>query len=438
MKFLLLSLIALLAESGISPTLAGGRGDILGPDGLRAAVAAVEAEVIALRRDLHSHPELGEREVRTAGVVAEHLRGLGLEVRVGLAHTGVAALLEGGLDGPLVAYRADIDALPVTERTGLSFASTRTDMWDGEEVGLMHACGHDLHTAVGLGVATILAEPAVRARLRGSVLFVFQPAEEGHPDPGSHGAELMLEEGLFSERRPGAIFAMHVTPALATGEVAVVEGGAMAAVDRFSIEVIGRQTHGAYPQNGIDPIVVASQIVLGLQTVASRTVDTRDAVVVSVGKIEAGNRFNIIPERASLLGTIRTHDEAVQERVHESVTRIAKRIAEAFGASAEVEIDKVCPVTFNDPELVRRMRPTIAGAARLVEEKPHMGGEDFAFFAREVPGLYYFLGVSDLSKGTPAMIHTPFFSPEESSIPVALRVSTALLLGWLEAETGGK
>ena len=336
-------------------------------------------------------------------------------------------VLKGGRPGGVVAYRADMDGLPVREQTGLPFASTRTDLWKGEEVGVMHACGHDVHVAIGLALASVLASPEVRPNLPGTVLFLFQPAEEGHPDPGSHGAKLMLEEGVFRSPRPGAIFGLHVNPALAVGQVAVNSGGTMAAVDRFRIRVHGVQTHGAYPQEGVDPIVAASHVVLALQTIASRTVDTRDEVVVSVGRIEAGNRFNIIPETAELLGTVRTHDEDVQERVHESLKRIATNTAAALGARAEVEIERICPVTANDPALVEAMLPVLRGSAQVVPEKPHMGGEDFAWFAREVPGLYYFLGVSDFTKGRPAMIHTPFFSPEESAIEVGLRTSARLV-----------
>ena len=404
------------------------------PADLDALVERVTPDVVAWRRAIHAHPELGERETRTAALVAERLRELGLEVREGVAVTGVVGVLRGGAagpDSPVVAWRADMDALPVTEQTGLPYASTRTDEWDGEQVGVMHACGHDMHVAIGLGIASVLASPEVRESLAGTVVFLFQPAEEGMPGPEVHGAERMLAEGALADPRPEAVLGLHVNPLLGVGQVSVIPGGALAAVDRFRIRVKGVQTHGAYPQAGVDPIVTASQIVLALQTIASRNVDTRESVVVSVGKIEAGNRFNIIPGEAELLGTIRTHDEDVRATIHRRMEEIAANVAVAMGATAETEIESITPATVNDPELVERLLPAVraaVGDARVVPEKPHMGGEDFAFLANEVPGLYFFLGVTDPAEGVPAMVHTPFFAPSEKALPVGVRTGAGLLL----------
>ncbi len=421
-------IVALLALA-LSPRLAPGA-DPVTLDEVRAAARAVLADVVAARRDVHRHPELGERETRTAAKVAAHLRALGLEVRENVAHTGVVGVLRGGRPGPVIAYRADMDALPVAEQTGLPYASEATDEWNGEQVGVMHACGHDVHVAIAMGVASILA--GVRERVPGTVVFLFQPAEEGHFEPGSHGAKLMLEEGAFEDPRPGAILGLHVNPAMRVGEVAAVRGGAMAAVDRFAIDVLGEQTHGAYPQEGVDPIVAASHVVVALQTIASRFVDTREAVVVSVGSFHAGNRFNIIPESARLVGTIRTHDARVQDAVHAHVKRIAESVARGLGAEARVRIDRVCPVTVNDPALVDALLPVLGECGVLVEHEAQMGGEDFAWFANEVPGLYYFLGVSAPDDDDPAMIHTPFFAPSEDALEVGLVASSRMLLAWLE------
>jgi len=420
------------------PVGVGGDLGDAGPDGaawIDEAVERLYPSVVEIRRHVHAHPELGERELETAALAAAHLRELGLEVREGIGGTGVVGVLRGGRPGPVVAYRADMDALPITERTGLPYASTRTDTWDDSEVGVMHACGHDLHVAIALGVASILSER--RAELAGTVLFVFQPAEEGMPTPGPHGAERMLEEGAFEDPRPAAVFGLHVNPNLALGQVSVVPGGAMAAVDRFRVTVHGRQAHGAYPHAGIDPIVAASHVVVALQTIASRNVNTHDTVVVTVGVFDAGNRFNIIPEEARLVGTIRTHDASVRERVHERLREIVAGTAQAHGARAEVEIEGITPVTVNDPDLCARMRRVVAasvGEANLVDEVPHMGGEDFAFFANEVPGVYYFLGVGDDANGAQALLHTPAFVPAEGALAVGMRTSARLLVAYLEAE----
>jgi len=324
-----------------------------------------------------------------------------------------------------------MDALPVTERTGLPFASTRKDTWEGKEVGVMHACGHDVHTAIGLGVAAVLADPAVRKDLRGKVLFLFQPAEESLPTPGAHGALRMIQEGAVDDPKPDAFFGLHCGPQLEVGTIGVRAGGALAAADQVRIVITGKQSHGSSPELGIDPIVVASHIVLALENIPAREVDARDTLVLTIGKIEAGSRFNIIPETAELLGTLRTHDEKLQERVHKRIREIAEGTAKTFGASAEVEIRKFTPVTWNDPALVARMRPALEaaiGKANVIDDRPVMGAEDFAFFREKGPLLYFFLGVAPKGKPAPGMLHTPTFDPDEGAIEVGLRAATKLIV----------
>jgi len=409
-----------------------------GGDPLEAALQRLLPGTIATRRQIHANPELGEREFETARLVAQRLRALGLEVRTEVGGTGVVAFLQGPADGPVVAWRADMDALPVVEATGLEYASTKTDTWNGEEVGVMHACGHDVHVAIGLGVAAALADPGVRPSLRGSVLFLFQPAEEGVAAPGVHGAERMLAEGAFDEHPPSAVFGLHVNPRLAVGEVGLIPGGALAAVDRFRIHVKGRQVHGAYPHDGVDPIVAASHLVLALQTIASRNVDTRDKVVVTVGSIHGGNRFNIIPGGVDLVGTIRTHDGDIQDLVHRRMGEIVAGVAAAHGAEATIAIERMTPVTWNDPALMARLRPhfesALQGVGRLATERPHMGGEDFAFFAMKAPGLFFFLGVAAEGEEKAPMVHTPEFAPDERAIGIGMGVASRILIAALRSE----
>lgn len=422
--FLTLLSFALLSQAPASP--------------VDTAVRRELPRVIETRRTIHAHPELGEREVETAKLVAARLRELGFEVREGVAKTGVIGVLKGGQPGGCVAWRADMDALPVTEQTALPFKSTRTDTFDGKEVGVMHACGHDVHTAVGLGVAAVLADPAVRKDIRGSVLFLFQPAEESLPDPGIHGAERMVAEGALENPKPDAVFGLHCGPHLEVGTIGVRAGGALAAADEVKITIKGKQSHGAYPQFSIDPIVVASHIVLALQNINAREVDTRETLALTIGKIEAGNRFNIIPEKAELLGTLRTHDEKVRERVQQRIREIATGTATVFGATADVQIRSFTPVTWNDPALLTRMRPSLEvaiGKANVVDDKPVMGAEDFAFYAQKVPGLYVFLGVAPKGKPAPGMLHTPTFDPDEGCIEVGVRAATRLILDALASSS---
>jgi amidohydrolase len=401
--------------------------------------AELSGDVIAWRRDLHQNPELGNREFRTAAIVAKHLRSLGLdEVRTDVAHTGVVGVLRGGRSGPVVGLRADMDALPVTELVDVPFASTARTEYNGQEVGVMHACGHDVHTAALMGTASVLAK--MREDLAGTVVFLFQPAEEGAPHGEEGGAELMIAEGAVNEPRPGAYFGLHTSP-FPTGLFGWRAGGIMASADEFTITVIGRQTHGAAPELGVDPIVVASQIVLALQTIPSRQVAAINPVVVSVGKIEGGVRFNIIPETVKLDGTIRTHDPAVQDKVHERIRRTAEKIAESAGATAEVEIRRLYPVTYNDPDLTAA---SLASLSRVVGEKglvqipPLMVAEDFSFFAHEAPGFYFMLGVNapGVGYGEAAPNHSPYFYVNEDALQIGVRAMATLAVDYLEREGG--
>ena len=394
-----------------------------------------EAQVIAWRRDFHEFPELSNREFRTAGVVEEALRGMGLEVETGIAHTGVVAYLRGASERPLVAIRADMDALPVTEGTDLPFASTVRTEFRGQEVGVMHACGHDTHMAMLLGVAQNLV--ALRDELPGSVLLIFQPAEEGPPEGEEGGAELMLKEGLFDRYRPDAIFGMHAFSNLNTGQIGYRSGPIMASVDRFELTIHGRQTHGARPWDGVDPIVTAAQIITGVQTIVSRQVDlTRAPAVVTFGAINGGIRNNIVPDSVELVGTIRNLDMATRDMVHESLHNTVTNIAESAGASADLEIIHMYPVTANDPELTRQMLPTIervVGRENMIEGVPRTVGEDFSFFALEVPALYLTLGVTppDVDAATAPANHSPLFYADESALVTGVRVLTHLTVDYM-------
>ena len=400
--------------------------------------AEIEEQVIAWRRDFHQHPELSNREFRTAEVVAGELRGMGLEVETGIAHTGVVGYLRGARERPLVAIRADMDALPVTEATGLPFASTVTTEFRGQQVGVMHACGHDTHMAMLLGAASNLV--ALKEELPGSVLFIFQPAEEGAPAGEEGGAELMLKEGLFERHRPDAVFGMHAFASLGTGKIGYRAGPIMASVDRFELTVRGRQTHGAMPWNGVDPIVTAAQIVTNVQTIVSREVNlTRAPAVVTFGVINGGIRNNIIPDSVELVGTIRNLDMDIRDRVHERLRTIVTNVAEAAGADAELRIIEQYPVTVNDPELTRRMLPTlerVVGRKNTVEEAPRMGAEDFSFFALEVPGFYVGLGVTppDIDPATAPANHSPLFHVDEAALVTGVRVLSHLALDYMNGE----
>ncbi|MDY7225205.1 amidohydrolase [Hyalangium rubrum] len=400
--------------------------------------ASVEAKVVGWRRDLHAHPELSNQETRTAQVVAEHLRRLGLEVRTGVGGTGVVGVLRGARPGPVVALRADMDALPVTEEVDLPFKSTVRTQYNGQEVGVMHACGHDTHVAMLMGAAEVLA--SMRATLPGTVKFIFQPAEEAS-GTGPGGALAMLRDGVLENPAPSAIFGLHVFSGYRTGEVDYRPGGVMASSDGLSIVVRGSQTHGAMPWAGVDPIVVASQIVLGLQTVVSRQVDlTASPAIVTIGSITGGVRGNIIPDTVTMSGTIRTFDQGMRQQIHERVRRVAEGIAQSAGATAEVKISLGNGVTQNDPALVERMRPTVRRVAGkgMVTGQSTTTSEDFSAFQARIPGVFLFLGVTpegkDLKQAAPN--HSPRFFVDERALPVGVRLLSNLAVDYLEGTKG--
>ena len=398
-----------------------------------AAARAVEPKVIAWRRDLHEHPELSNREFRTAKLVGDHLEALGLEVRREVAHTGVVGVLRGGRPGPTVALRADMDALPVTEATGLPFASKVRSTYLGREVGVMHACGHDGHTSVLMGVAELLA--GMRAEIPGTLLFLFQPAEEKPPPGEEGGARLMLAEGAFDDPKPEVIFGMHVTHRQPVGTIAVASGGAMASSDNLEIVVRGRQTHAAYPWRGVDPIAVASRIVLALHAIPAREVDTRIPSVVSIGAIHGGVRSNIIPAEVELLGTIRSLGRELRFELHEAVKRTVAGIAASAGAEAEVKIKLGYPITYNDPALLSRMRPTLdrVSAGSVVESLPVTGAEDFSFYQEQIPGLYFWVGVRppEVAFADAAPNHSPEFFLDERGLGLGIRSMAHLAIDYL-------
>ena len=405
---------------------------------LDAGIAAVLPDAIAWRRDLHQHPELGTRETRTAAKVAAHLRGLGLEVREGLGITGVAAVLRGARLGPRIALRADMDALPVTEATGLPFASTVRTTYRGQEVGVMYACGHDAHVAILMAAAEVLV--GLKDDLAGEVMFVFQPAEEGPPEPGMVvGAKAMIDDGLFADFKPDAIFGLHVWAAMPAGTVGYRVGPTMASVDEWNLVVTGRQTHGARPWDGVDPITIAAQIQLAMQAIVSRQIDTvRSPVVLSTGQLQAGVRFNIIPDEAQMSGTLRSFDEGVRRDVITRFERTAKAIAEAAGGSAELTVNLNAPLTANEAERTRRggaaLRAAL-GAENVVEMPLLTIGEDFSQFSRIAPTFYWFVGATGpgIDPKRAPMNHSPQFLFDESALEPGLRSLLAVALDALHA-----
>jgi amidohydrolase len=404
-------------------------------DGLLSIDAAVEhftPQAVALRHRIHQNPELSNREHETAALVAEHLRSIGFdEVRTGVAITGVVGVLRGGRPGPVVGVRADMDALPVTEATGLPFASTKRAIYGGQEVGVMHACGHDIHVSVGLGAASVLAER--KASLAGTVVFFFQPAEEGPPEGEEGGALLMIKEGAIAEPRPEAIFALHSWPSLEVGELGFTSGPVMAASDRWRARIIGRQAHAAQPEGSVDPIVTASQVVLGLQTIRSRNLSGLDDGVVTVGIMRGGERNNIIPGEVYLEGTVRTFDPKVQDLIERRMREVIEHTTAAAGATYEFVYNRNVPVTINDSALGERMLPTlkrVAGDENVHLLPPSSGAEDFSYFAREVPGLFFRLGTTRPGT-TSGGIHTPTMKADDGAISVGMRAMTALVLNYL-------
>jgi amidohydrolase len=399
------------------------------------AVTAVSDKVVAWRHDIHQHPELGNREFRTSKLVAEHLQALGLVVRTGVAHTGVVGILRGGRPGPVVALRADMDALPVSEPTGLAFASNTRATYNGQDVGVMHACGHDTHTAMLMGVAEVLA--SVRRELPGTVVFLFQPAEEMAPAGEQGGAELMVREGALDDPKPDAVFGLHVVPYL-LGHVLYRPGPFMASSDRFTIIVRGRQTHGAMPWRGVDPIAVSAEIINGLQTIVSRQIDlTKGPAVVTVGSIHGGVRDNIIPDSVVMLGTIRSFDSTARRELAERVKRTAVGIAQSAGAVADVTVETHYPVTVNDPKLTAEMLPTlrrVVGDSGLTESGLVTGAEDFSFYSLRAPTMFVHLGITppDSNWQTAAPNHSPRFFVDERAFPTGMRVLAHLAVDYLE------
>ncbi|GHF30308.1 N-acyl-L-amino acid amidohydrolase [Kordiimonas sediminis] len=404
-------------------------------DKVDAATKQVMPTVVELRHHFHANPELGNREFKTSAKIAEHLKSLGIEVETGVAHTGIVGTLKGGKPGSVVALRADIDGLPVQEKTGLPFASKVTTMWQGVETGVMHACGHDAHISILLGVAEVLA--GMRDEIPGTVKFFFQPAEEGAPEGEEGGAELMIKEGVLDGAdAPKAIFGLHVFPG-PPGVISYKPEGFLAAADSLYIKIKGVQTHGSMPWGGVDPIAVSAQVVNGLQTIVSRQVDISTApAVVTVGSINGGNRGNIIPEDVTMTGTIRTFDMAMRDDIHMRIKRTAEKIAESYGAEAEVVITKGYPVTVNDPALTADMAPILdrssaGGKAYVV--KPVMGAEDFSFFQQKIPGLFFGLGVSkaNATRADMAPNHSPYFYVNDDALPSGVKALSSLALDWL-------
>jgi len=402
-----------------------------------AALSDLQPQIIDWRRDFHQNPELSNREFRTSKIVAEHLQSLGLKLETGVAKTGVVAVLEGGRPGPTIALRADMDALPVVEQTDVPFRSRVTTTYRNETVGVMHACGHDVHTSVLMGIATALT--AVKADLPGKVVFLFQPAEEGAPVGEEGGASLMVKEGVLERYKPEAVFGLHVFANMPTGMIGYRGGPLMAASDSFRIVVKGRQTHGARPWGGVDPIVVSSQLVGALQTIVSRQTDiTANPAIVTVGAIKGGIRHNIIPDEVEMVGTIRSFDPAQRKSIIESMQRMVQNIAEASDTSASFEIDPGSnPVVRNDPDLTRQVLPSlqrVAGEANVRIVPLVTGAEDFAFFAEKVPSFFFFVGVTPRAQLlTAASNHSPLFYVDEAAIPTAARAMANVAIDYLQA-----
>lgn len=397
---------------------------------------AIEEQVVTWRRDIHQYPELSNREFKTAEKIAAHLESLGINVTTKVAHTGVVGVLEGGQPGPIVALRADMDALPVTERVDIPFASKVVSEYNGEEVGVMHACGHDTHVAVLMGTAQVLSE--MKDDLKGTVKFIFQPAEEGAPQGEEGGAELMVEEGALENPNVDVIFGLHINSKTKVNTIGYRPEGTMAGVDNLEIKIKGAQTHGAYPWSGVDPIVTASQIVLGLQTIVSRNLEIIKApAVVTIGKIEGGVRSNIIPEEVTMIGTIRSLDPEMQDKIHQRIREIATNIGESAGAEVEVNIIRGYPVTYNDPELTAQMVGTlqdVAGEDNVFLRYPVTGAEDFSFFAQEVPGFFFFLGgmPAGMNPEEAAPHHTPDFFIDDSGLTLGVRSLSRLTVDYME------
>jgi amidohydrolase len=407
--------IALLAAAGAATP----------DDAIRAAVEKMAPRLVETRRDIHMHPELGNRETRTGTLVAERLRALGIEVRHPVAHTGVVGVLKGGRPGPVVALRADLDALPIQERNDVPYKS--------QNDGVKHACGHDAHTTIVLGTAEVLA--GLRAQLPGTVVFVFQPAEEGSPEGEEGGAPLMIKERVLENPAVQAMYGLHMDPSLDVGELGWSTGPIFASSDRFVIEVQGRKTHGAYPHTGLDPVPVAAELVQALQLVVSRQIDAQEPKVLTIGSIHGGNRFNIVADQVVLEGTIRALEPAVRKALKERIARTVEGVAAAHGTTAALRwVGEGNGATINEAALTRASVPSLErvyGKAHVHEVRPQMGAEDFASFAEKVPALYVKMGVRNQAKGFTAMIHTEDFDLDEAVLPLGVRALSTMAWDFL-------
>ena len=396
------------------------------------AAEAMRARLVEQRRDFHMHPELSNREERTARIVAERLRALGVdEVRTDVARHGVVALLKGAKPGPVVAVRADMDALPIQETIDVPYKS--------QTPGVKHACGHDVHTTVELGVAEVLSK--MRDQISGSIKFIFQPAEEGAPPGEEGGAALMIKEGALENPRPAAIFGLHTNPLIEAGQIAYHSGPAMASSDRIQITIRGKKSHGAQPQMGVDAIVVAAECVTALQTIHSRRIDPLEPLVITIGTIKGGDRNNIIAGEVEMTGTMRAFSEETRKRAQQLMRETLQNVTAAYGASFDLKFDGSNPVTYNEPALVEETLPTIrrvVGAANVVAPKPFMPAEDFSEYQKIIPGFFYFLGVGNKARGITAAWHTAEFDVDEESLVVGVKVMANVLLDYLDRHAGGK
>ena len=401
--------------------------------GLEKDYSAIESKVVEWRREIHQNPELSNREFKTAEKIAKHLKSLGIEVKTGVAHTGVVGVLKGGQDGKVVALRADIDALPVMERNDLPFKSNVTSEFLGEKVGVMHACGHDTHTAILMGVAEILSKN--KDKIKGTVKFIFQPAEEGPPPGEEGGALLMVKEGVLKNPDVDAIFGLHINSQTPVGVIRYKSGGTMAAAQSFTINVKGKQSHGSQPWSGVDPILISAKIIDGLQTIISRETElTNEAAVITVGKIKSGVRFNIIPESAEMIGTIRTLDYDMKDHINKRMMEMVPTIAKAYGGDATIEIRDATDITYNDPALVEQMLPIMkrtAGDVNIQTQKAVTGAEDFSYFSREVPGFFFFLGGMTPGNTESFPHHTPDFLIDDSGLLLGVKTLTEMSLDYL-------
>ena len=400
---------------------------------LKKQYIEIEQKVIEWRRDFHQNPELSNREFKTSEKIAKHLKSLGLEVQTHVAHTGVVAILKGNSSGKVIALRADIDALPVTERNDLPFKSIVETEFLGTKTGVAHACGHDAHTAILMGVAEILSKN--KDKINGTVKFIFQPAEEGPPPGEEGGSKLMIKEGVLENPKVDAIFGLHIRSGVDVGQIHYKPGGAMAAVERFTINVKGKQTHGSEPWLGVDPILISAKIIDGLQTIISRESELiNEAAVISVGKITSGVRFNIIPESAELIGTVRTLDPKMKMHIMKRMQDMTETIAKAYGGEASIIFENFTAVTYNNHELVSKMLPSLelaAGKDNVTQIKAETIGEDFSFYQEKIPGFYFYLGGKPKNNNKPPLHHTPDFLIDESGLLLGVKAFTQITFDFL-------